>query len=69
MVQIVLEGMLHKYSKSNLRYLQVYNSKFYLYRSFWSYWNSWTLDARVERRTLDVGLRAGLWILDAGPWT
>ena len=30
-----------------------------------AYRNSWTLDARVGRRTLD----AGLWTLDSGRWT
>ena len=30
-----------------------------------AYRNSWTLDARVGRWTLD----AGLWTLDAGLWT
>ena len=30
-----------------------------------TYRNSWTLDARVGRWTLD----AGLWTLDAEPWT
>ena len=30
-----------------------------------AYRNSWTLDARVGRWTLD----AGLWTLDAEPWT
>ena len=61
--------MLHKDSKSNLRYLQVYNSKFYLYRSFWTYWNSWALDARVGRWTLDTGLRTLDSALDSGFWT
>ena len=32
---------------------------------FLAYQNSWTLDARVGRCTLD----AGLWTLDAGFWT
>ena len=34
--------------------------------------NSWTLNARVRRWTLDVGawtLDAGLWTLDSGCWT
>ena len=34
--------------------------------------NSWTLDARVGRWTLDTGLRildSGLWTLDSGRWT
>ena len=30
-----------------------------------AYRNSWTLDARVGRWTLD----AGLWMLDSGRWT
>ena len=40
-------------------------------RSFWcfnglmAHRNSWTLDAKVGRWTLD----AGLWTLDAEPWT
>ena len=37
-----------------------------------SYWNSWTLNARVRRWTLDVGLwtlDSGRWTLDAGLWT
>ena len=44
-----------------------------------AYRNSWALDARVERWTLNAGLwmldsgcwnlDAGLWILDAGLWT
>ena len=35
-------------------------------------WHSWTLDARVERWTLDAGLwtlGSGRWVLEAGPWT
>ena len=47
----------------------------------WKYWyldkqtayqNSWTLDARVGRWTLDAGLwtiDSGLWALDAELWT
>ena len=44
-----------------------------------AYRNSWTLDARVGRWTLDAGLwtldsgrwtlDSGRWTLDAGPWT
>ena len=30
-----------------------------------AYWNSWTLDARVGRWTLD----AEIWMLDSGRWT
>ena len=32
---------------------------------FKAYWNSWTLDTRVGRWTLDHGL----WMLDSGRWT
>ena len=37
-----------------------------------AYRNSWTLEARVGRWTLDSGrwtLDAGLWTLDSGRWT
>ena len=37
-----------------------------------AYWNSWTLNARVGRCTLDAGfwtLDSGRWSLDAGFWT
>ena len=37
-----------------------------------AYRNSWTLDARVGRCTLDAGfwtLDSGRWTLDAGLWT
>ena len=50
-----------------------YNGRFAPYLStYWAYRNSWTLDARVGRWTLDTGLwtlDAGLWTLDSGYWT
>ena len=39
---------------------------------FWANWNSWTLDARVGRWTLDAGLwtlDSGLSTLESGRWT
>ena len=41
-------------------------------RLWTAYRNSWTLDARVGRWTLDAGLwmlDSGRWTLDAGLWT
>ena len=49
------------------------NIKFYKFPSIKAaYRNSWTLDARVGRWTLDTGLwtlDSGRWTLDAGLWT
>ena len=39
---------------------------------FAAYWNSWTLDVRVGRWTLETGLwtlDSGRWTLDSGRWT
>ena len=46
--------------------------KYLLFRSRMAYRNSWTLNARVGRWTLDAELwvlDSGLWTLDAGLWT
>ena len=46
--------------------------KYLLFRSRMAYRNSWTLNARVGRWTLDAALwmlNSGFWTLDFGRWT
>ena len=52
--------------------IRVLSKSVILERHKMAYRNSWTLDARVERWTLDTGLwilDAELWMLDSGRWT
>ena len=75
-LNITAPGKRHSRCSGALLALNIFPTLVFMHISHishkWAYRNSWTLDARVGRWTLDTGLWAldsGLWTLGSGRWT
>ena len=75
-LNITAPGKRHSRCSGALLALNIFPTLVFMHISHishkWAYRNSWTLDARVGRWTLDTGLwklDSERWTLDAGLWT